>query len=96
QGMKSAEKQEALHRKGVNWNDYPDHFKRGTYFLRQVKTQRLNASPDLPEKHEANTSPEGYVEIVRTKVLRKELPPANKIANYPGVLFNDEEAEVWE
>lgn len=28
-GMNSAEMQEAMHQQGVNWNNYPDHFKRG-------------------------------------------------------------------
>src|SRR5687768_5975714 len=33
-GKDSSEKQELLFRKGINWNDYPAFFKRGTYLQR--------------------------------------------------------------
>jgi tRNA(His) 5'-end guanylyltransferase len=39
----SAEKHEMLHAKGVNWNDYPDFFKRGTYLKRITRERMLTA-----------------------------------------------------
>lgn len=32
-----AELQEMLHQKGINWNDYPDFFKRGTFYLKRYE-----------------------------------------------------------
>lgn len=33
-GLNQPQMQDLLHRHGVNWNDYPDFFKRGTYIVR--------------------------------------------------------------
>jgi tRNA(His) guanylyltransferase len=48
-----AEKQEMLFKKGINFNDYPYFFKRGT-FVRRVKEMRLLSDEQLaniPEQH---------------------------------------------
>ena len=34
-GKNSAERQDMLHDKGINWNDYPQHFKEGTFFQKR-------------------------------------------------------------
>lgn len=54
------EQQEMLHQKGVNWNDYPTHFKRGTYFKREKTLRKFNPTElsNLPEKHQARLNPE--------------------------------------
>lgn len=47
------DKHDMLHEKGVNWNDYPVHFKRGTYFKR-IKYEALLSEETLlkiPEKY---------------------------------------------
>jgi tRNA(His) guanylyltransferase len=52
QGVGSSEKQELLHKKGVNWNNYPPFFKRGVYCQRQSVEKTLTEEERLriPEK----------------------------------------------
>lgn len=62
-----------MHAKGVNWNDYPDFFKRGTYFQR-VNVEKLLTPTELariPEKHRP-TGP-----VVRGEVVDMKLNPIN-------------------
>lgn len=37
QDKSSSQMQELLFQKGVNWNDYPAFFKRGTFVLRRAR-----------------------------------------------------------
>ena len=74
-GRSGAEKQELLFAKGVNFNDLPAFFKRGTYVqrrevLRRFTTDELEA---LPPKHEARLNPDLVVR--RRETQRLELPP---------------------
>lgn len=82
-GKNSADKHDMLHEKGVNWNDYPSHFKRGTYVRigtvdRHLTEEELSA---IPEKHR----PTGIV--TRGCMETMEIPPLDKIANPVDVLF---------
>ena len=86
-----SEMQELLWKKGVNWNDYPAFFKRGTY-IRRRKVQRLFTATEreaLPEKHAARSNPALVVE--RTECSPLALPPLATIENRAGVLFRGEE-----
>lgn len=63
-GKNSKEKQGMLLERGVNWNDYPTHFKRGTY-IKRFKTKRKFTEEEinkLPEKHEARSNPDLEIE----------------------------------
>jgi tRNA(His) 5'-end guanylyltransferase len=82
-----ADMQELLFQKGINWNDYPDEFKRGSYFMRRtVKRSFTTEELDkLPLKHEARTNPN--LEIERTEVKKVFLPPILKIRNRVEVFF---------
>jgi tRNA(His) guanylyltransferase len=86
-----AEMQELLWQKGVNWNDYPAFFKRGTYVQRRTVRRAFTATEldALPPKHAARTDPALVVE--RTEYARLELPPLVKVENRVGVLFRGEE-----
>lgn len=91
-----AEKQEMLFAKGVNWNDYPDFFKRGSFVqrrtaVRKFTTEELDA---LPPKHEARTNPDLLVERQECKVL--SMPPFAKVTNRVGVIFYGEEPKTEE
>lgn len=81
-----AQKHEMLFAKGVNWNDYPVFFKRGTYVRRELVMKELTAEELslIPEKHR----PAGPVE--RTVVRDVAMPPITKISNILGVLFFSE------
>ena len=73
--------------KEVNWNDYPVHFKRGTYI------QSRTIERDLTDK-ELQNIPEKYRPT--NKVIRKEvqvlnLPPITKILNRVEVVFEKQD-----
>lgn len=52
-GKTSENKQEMLWQKGVNWNNYPSFFKRGTYMKRSTVTKELpeDVVEMIPKKH---------------------------------------------
>lgn len=85
------EKQEMLWQKGINWNDYPEFFKRGSYVQRRVVKAKLTADDlaNLPEKHHARQNPD--LEFERTEYRRIDMPPFNRVANRVGVIFSGEE-----
>ena len=85
EGKSSAEKQEMLFQKGINWNEYPAFFKRGTYIQRKAIARMLTDEERarIPEAH--RPPPEALVE--RTHIAELELPPIRRIANAAAVLF---------
>lgn len=89
-GKHSGEMQEMLFAKGINWNDYPAFFKRGTYFARRKFSSKF--SPEeiekLPLKHQARLNPNLVIE--RTKVVRLAIPPLSQIEDVVKVLFESE------
>jgi tRNA(His) guanylyltransferase len=84
-GKSSSVKQEMLWQKGINWNDYPTFFKRGTYLQRRAfdRTLTVEERARIPEAHRP---PEG-ASFRRTQVIELELPPVRKISNLSAVLF---------
>ena len=89
QGKSGAEMQEMLHQKGINFNDYPAFFKRGTYVRRITKKVPFSKEElkKLPTKHKAHTTPGLMVE--RSVVERIKLEPILKIQNRVEVLFGE-------
>lgn len=79
-----------LFQKGVNWNEYPVAFKRGTYFARRHEKTKFSAEEldRLPLKHAARQNPD--LEIIRSVVKKLDIPPLNRINNKEGVLFSGE------
>lgn len=73
-GKGRADKMDMLFAKGINWNDYPVHFKRGIYFKR-YNVERLLTPQELEEIPEAHR-PTGPV--IRTHIL-----PVRELAKYP-------------
>lgn len=82
----SSELQEMLFQKGVNWNDYPVFFKRGTYVRRRTLERPFTTEEleNLPSKHHARLNPE--MSITRTVVMTEHFPPLTQIANRAEVL----------
>jgi tRNA(His) 5'-end guanylyltransferase len=93
-GKNGSDKQEMLFQKGVNWNNYPDFFKRGSYIQRRKTLRKFDASEleALPPKHEARKNPDLVVE--RTDYVRVNMPPLGKVTNRVGVIFDGEEPVV--
>ena len=95
QGKKSAEMQEMLFQKeGINWNDYPTFFKRGTYVQKQVfkKPFTTEEIESLPEKHAARTNPN--LEVERQNIVVLDLPPLKKVINKADVLLFQKQPRV--
>ena len=93
-GKTGSEKQEMLFQKGINWNDYPVQYKRGTYIMRRkmeipFTTEELSR---LPEKHEARKNPN--LKVLRSVVDEVVLPPIRKIKNKVEVFFEGAEPVV--
>lgn len=93
-GKSSSEKQEMLFQKGVNWNDYPDFFKRGTFVQRRKRLVTLTDEmlARIPEKHR----PAAGEQVERTQVIELSMPPFGKVTNRVGVVFNGEEPRTSE
>ena len=75
------DKQEMLFKKGVNWNDYPAFFKRGTYVQRKRVITKFSTEEleKLPLKHEARKNPD--LEIERWVIDVVDMPPLSKVQN---------------
>lgn len=82
------EMQEMLFQAGVNYNDYPDFFKRGSYFQRKTVMRKFDPAVDLdlPPKHAARQNP--GLEYERSEIVRLDLPPLVKVVNRVDVIFN--------
>lgn len=93
-GKNGDEKQEMLHQKGVNWNDYPAAFKRGTYVQRRtvVKPFSTEEIDRLPEKHAARTNPNLVVQ--RSEWAELEMPILTTVINREDVIFGGATPEL--
>lgn len=88
----SSEIQEMLFsQKDINWNDFPEFFKRGTYILRTKKIEPLTEEElvKIPT-HISNPNPNKQ----RTEYIIKNLPPITKVVNRIDVLFHGKEPEL--
>jgi tRNA(His) 5'-end guanylyltransferase len=95
-GKNSSELQEMIHQKGMNWNDYPNFFKRGTYVRRRTLERTLSAAElaELPPKHHARQNPDMVVK--RSIVQAEDFPPITRIANREDVVLFGAEPHEWE
>lgn len=72
-----------LMEKGINWNDYPVFFKRGTY-VKRVSVMKLLSDKvlaNIPEKYR----PVG--EVCRTEIQELSIPPLESIDDKLTTLF---------
>ena len=90
-GKNSSTKQEMLWQKGVNWNDFPAFFKRGTYLQRRSFDRALS-DEERARIPEAHRPPPGML-VKRTQVAELDLPPVRRIANLAAVLFERADPE---
>ena len=89
QNKSGNEMQEMLFQEeGINWNDYPSFFKRGTYVRRVIKRGKFTADEidSLPEKHNARKDPS--LEFERREIKIEKFPPITKIINRTEVIFD--------
>ena len=77
---------------GINWNDYPNFFKRGTFLVKRRVSTSFTADELalLPEKHTARKNPELMIE--RNKIIRfNTLPKFSTVVNREEFLFLGQE-----
>ncbi len=86
-----SEKQEMIFQKGVNWNDYPSFFKRGT-FVRKNKVVRELTQEELSKIPE-NKRPVSKT-VTRTLISEIEMPAFSKVTNRSEVLFFGEKPKT--
>lgn len=95
QNKSSKQVQEMLfQQKGINWDNMPEEFKRGTYLrsLFVIKPFTPDEIDGLPEKHLARKDPDLLVEKRVIETLN--LPPITKIRNRIDVLFFGKAPEI--
>lgn len=94
QGLNGSEKQDLLMNKGINFNDFPSFFKRGTYVQRKTFTKEMSEQDlaNLPEKHTARMG--GSKIVTRSSVVELDLPPISKIVNFKDILLYGADAKV--
>lgn len=91
-GKSGAVMQEMLFAKGINFNDYPAVFKRGT-FLRRVTRERVLSDSELaaiPERHR----PDAGATFLRSSVERMDMPKFGSVINREAVIFDGAEPMV--
>ncbi len=88
QGKNSREKQDMLMSKGINWNVYPNHFKRGTFVQKQQVLKQYTSSElaELPAKHNAHKDPHGL--YMRHEIVDMEMPIFSTVINREAVVFD--------
>lgn len=84
-----AKKHEMLFAKGVNWNDYPAFFKRGTYVRREAYWRELDEATlaKIPERYRQAKSGK----VMRKVVTELEMPPLARVTNLVGVVCRGEQ-----
>lgn len=90
-GKDSNERQQMLFYEGINWNDYPPKFKRGT-FIRKKNTERPFTKEErdkLPPLHAANTNPD--LKVTRSEYVVVNMPPFGSVTNREEVIFEGAE-----
>lgn len=83
----TSQQQEMMWKKGVNFNDYPAFFKRGTY-IKKVQIEKP-LDPATLAKIPEDKRPEGNV-VFRSAMIELKLPPLNRIVNRVAVVFDSE------
>lgn len=80
------EMQEMLFAKGINFNDYPAAFKRGT-FVRRITRERPFTSEELARIPDAHRPPTGQM-VARSEIVELEMPKFSTVTNREAVIFD--------
>ena len=92
QNKTSSEMQEMLFQKGINFNDYPAFFKRGS-FVRRVFIEKSLTNKELLRIPEENRPDVGKT-FIRSGVERMEMPNFTKVKNREAVIFDRGQPET--
>ncbi|MDE2095743.1 MAG: tRNA(His) guanylyltransferase Thg1 family protein [Patescibacteria group bacterium] len=88
--------QEMLFQVGVNWNDYPNFFKRGVFVQRRtvMKPYTFSELKSLSAQHEARKNSDLLIE--RSEYVELAMPPFGKVQNRAEVIFFGAEPQLLE
>ena len=86
----SREMHDMLFLKGINWNDYPVFFKRGTWIRRKTILREFHETEisNLPSNHDARQNPK--MKFQRTIIEPLEMGRFGIVANRVGVIYRGE------
>ena len=87
QGKNGTQVREMLMAIGIDWEEYPAFFKRGTWIQKHRVTRPFTTQEidNLPPKHEARTNPDLVVE--RWEIRELNMPPFSLVTNRVSVIF---------
>lgn len=85
-GRTSRELQELLFRQGINFNDYPAAFKRGTFVRRSVALRELSQE-ELEGISQQHRPASGHM-VRRSSIERLNMPRFSSVVNREAVLFD--------
>lgn len=85
EGRGRSDQHEMLFQKGVNFNDYPDAFKRGVYVRREVSMRPL--TEDEVARIPADRLPEGNM-VQRSSIVEVPMPILARVSNKVDVIFH--------
>lgn len=85
-GRSGPEMQEMMFAKGVNFNDYPPAFKRGTW-VRRVNVERGLTQDEMDRIPEAHRPATGAL-VVRSEMRAFDLPRLSSVVNREAVVFD--------
>lgn len=94
EGKSSSEKQEMLFQKGINWNDYPAFFKRGTFVRRRTVLKSLE--PAIVERIPERFRPAAGTLVERSEVVEIDVPPFARVVNRVEVVFAGAEPRTFD
>lgn len=84
------DKKGMLMEKGINWNDYPDFFKKGMYFRKESISVTMTPAEleRIPEKFRPKSP------VLRNVILEIKMPKITSVTNYLDVLFKGQDPIV--
>lgn len=85
---------EMLSGAGIDWNEYPVEFKRGSYFQHRAWERGFTEREisELPDGHKAKSDP--TVKYKRRTVVRVDMPPLMDVTNKIDVIFNGDDPKI--
>lgn len=88
------EAQELLFQKGINWNDYPSFYKRGSYVQRKIIKRKFTTEEieKLPMQHDARKNSD--LEVERTEYDIVDMPVFSQVVNRNEVVFLGEKPKT--
>ena len=85
-GRGTADLQEMLFQKGINFNDYPAFFKRGTFVRRSLLEREMTEAElaRIPPQHR----PAPGDLVMRSEIRRLDMPRFASVTNREAVIFD--------